>query len=36
MHNGGYNLALFDPDLFECIETEVYAIETIDYKKHIV
>lgn len=36
MHNGGYNLALFDPDLFECIQTEVYAIDTIDYKKHIV
>lgn len=36
MHNGGYNLALFDPDLFECVNTEVYRIDTIDYKKHLV
>ncbi len=34
MHSDGYNLALFDPDLFECEETEVYRIDTIDYRKH--
>ena len=34
MHSDGYNLALFDPDLFECVETEVYGIDTIDYRKH--
>ena len=36
MHSDGYNLALFDPDLFECVNTEVYGIDTIDYRKHIV
>lgn len=36
MHSGGYNLALFDPDLFECIGTEVYGIDTIDYRKHVI
>lgn len=33
MHSEGYNLALFDPDLFECIDTEVFGIDTIDYRK---
>ena len=32
----GYNLALFDPDLFECVETKVYGIDTIDYRKHVI
>lgn len=36
MHESGYNLAVFEPDLFECIETTVYRIDTIDYKKHKV
>ena len=36
MHSAGYNLALFDPELFECIDTEVYRIDTIDYKKHLI
>lgn len=36
MHSGGYNLALFDPDLFECVDTKVYGIDMIDYRKHIV
>lgn len=36
MHGDGYNLALFDPSLFECISTEVYRIDMIDYRKHIV
>ena len=35
MHSGGYNLAVFDPDLFECVETEVYGIDMIDYTKHV-
>ena len=34
MHSDGYNLALFDPDLFECVETQVYGIDMIDYRKH--
>ena len=36
MHESGYNLAVFELDLFECIETTVYRIDTIDYKKHKV
>ena len=36
MHREGYNLALFDPDLFECIDTEIYGIDTIDYRKHVL
>lgn len=31
-----YNLALFDPDLAECIETKVYRIETLEYGKQLV
>lgn len=34
MHSAGYNLALFDPDLFECVDTKVYGIDMIDYRKH--
>lgn len=34
MHKDGYNLAIFDPDLFECIETKVYGIDLINYDKH--
>lgn len=34
MHDGGYNLAVFNPDLFECIETEVFRIDMIDYRRH--
>lgn len=36
MHGEGYNLALFDPDLFECVDTKVYKIDMIDYRKSIV
>ena len=36
MHNEGYNLAVFNPNLFECIDTQIYGIDTIDYRKHIV
>ena len=36
MHNEGYNLAVFDPDLFECIDPKVYRIDTIDYRKHLI
>lgn len=28
----GYNLAVFDPTLFECVSSEVYEITDIDYK----
>jgi hypothetical protein len=34
MHPEGYNLALFDPDLFECVGTKIYGIDTVDYRKH--
>ena len=36
MHNGGNNLAIFDPDLFECTNTKVYGIDSIDYTKHLL
>lgn len=36
MHSGGYNMAIFNPDLFKCIDADVYRIDTIDYRKHIV
>ena len=36
MHNDGYNLAVFNPSLFKCVGTEVYRIDMIDYRKHIV
>lgn len=36
MHSDGYNLAVFDPDVFECVGTKVYRIDTIDYRKHII
>lgn len=28
---GGYNLAIFNPDLFECISVDVYDIESLQY-----
>lgn len=28
---GGYNLAIFNPDLFECISVSVYDIEKLQY-----
>lgn len=28
---GGYNLAIFNPDVFECIEVNVYDIEKLQY-----
>ena len=28
---GGYNLAIFNPDLFECMEVNVYDIEKLQY-----
>lgn len=28
---GGFNLAIFDPDLFECISVDVYDIEKLQY-----
>ena len=34
MHNDGFNLALFDPEIAECVNTEVYRIDTIEYRKH--
>ena len=30
---GGYNLAIFNPDLFECISISVYDIEKLKYDK---
>ena len=30
---GGYNLAIFNPDLFECISVNVYDIEKLQYAK---
>ena len=32
MLEGGVNLAIFEPDLFKCMETKVYDIISIDYK----
>lgn len=31
---GGFNLAIFDPDLFECIGVDVYDIDKLTYTKH--
>lgn len=28
---GGYNLAIFNPELFECVEVDVYDIEKLQY-----
>ena len=36
MHSDGYNLALFDPDLCECVDTQIYRIDMIDYRKHVI
>ena len=36
MHSDGYNLALFDPDLCECVDTQIYRIDMIDYRKHAI
>ena len=33
---GGYNLAIFNPDLFECISVEVRDIEKLQYTSSIV
>lgn len=32
MNAKGFNLAIFDPDLFECIETHVYQIDDLLYE----
>lgn len=32
----GYNLAIFDPELFECISVETYNIKKLDYSKVMV
>lgn len=36
MHENGYNLAIFNPELFECIDTKTYKINMIDYRKHVM
>lgn len=36
MNPDGYNLAVFNPELFECVETKIYRIDTIDYRKRII
>ena len=33
---GGYNLAIFNPDLFECISTSVYDIEKLQYTLSLI
>lgn len=33
MNRSGYNLAIFDPDLLECISVNVYDIEDLSYSK---
>ena len=30
LHSDGYNLAIFNPDKFECIRTNIYEIESIE------
>ncbi|MHB8065528.1 MAG: RES family NAD+ phosphorylase [Ruminiclostridium sp.] len=32
MNTEGYNLAIFDPNLFECIEIKTYQIKELNYK----
>lgn len=36
MNMGGYNLAIFYPDLFKCINVDTYKIEDLYYKKEKV
>ena len=36
MNPGGYNLAVFDPELFECTQTQVYKIDKLVYEKSLV
>lgn len=31
LYSNGYNLAIFNPDLFKCIETEVYQVQSLEY-----
>jgi len=33
MRKNGYNLAVFDPYLFECVDTKTYKIGELEYKK---
>ena len=36
MNDRGYNLAIFDQEVFECIDTTVYRINNIDYDSEII
>lgn len=36
MYKGGYNLAIFNPELFECVEIKTYKIDDLVYTKHDV
>lgn len=36
MHSEGNNLASFNPDLAECVNTEVYRIDDVEYKKQVI
>lgn len=36
MYKGGYNIAVFNQELFECIETKTYKIDDLVYSKHDV
>ena len=33
LNPNGYNVAIFNPDLFECVKTEVYQIDQLRYEK---
>lgn len=32
----GYNLAIFNPKLFECVKTEIYQVQTLEYNTKII
>ena len=36
MRNEGSNLAIFYPDLFKCISTQTFRIDSLEYKKTII
>jgi hypothetical protein len=36
MKPDGYNLSIFDPNLFNCVEVTTYKIDELTYKKSAV
>lgn len=36
LYSVGYNLAIFNPDKFECVKTAIYEIENIDLKHRVL